>query len=264
VSAPRDATRRRYAPLKDKTLHACLAHRIGQEFPRIGGPRILQLCADMIIEEIGRHLQPAAFVKHGQVLWLAVDINDPPGRAKRIADTRLVPTVPGLFLPEDADAVIERVPAPERRARRSVSLCQQAHQQGGLLSNADLAMLLSIDDSRVAETLTAYETKTGKLVPRRATLHDMGSGLTHKAVICRLRYREGKTSDVIARETHHSIEAVDRYFVQYDRVRHCRQLGMSRQQTAYILKCSEGLVQQYLDIDQELSASGGGGQEASS
>ena len=32
-----DFIRKKYAPLKDKTLHNALAHRIGQEFPRIGG-----------------------------------------------------------------------------------------------------------------------------------------------------------------------------------------------------------------------------------
>jgi hypothetical protein len=37
-------------PILDKTLENALAHRIAREFPRIGGPRICQLCAQMILE----------------------------------------------------------------------------------------------------------------------------------------------------------------------------------------------------------------------
>ena len=40
-------------PLLAKTLQNALSHRIAQEFPRIGGPRICQLCAEMIGREVG-------------------------------------------------------------------------------------------------------------------------------------------------------------------------------------------------------------------
>ena len=45
-------------------------------------------------------------------------------------------------------------------------------------------------------------------------------------IICYKRYVEGKNSDQIARETYHSIEAVDRYLGQFDRIRLCLQQGM--------------------------------------
>ncbi len=111
---------------------------------------------------------------------------------------------------------------------------------------------MNLNDSRVASVLTTHERETGKLVPRRATLHDVGTGLTHKRIICYKRYFEGKTSDVIAQETYHSMEAVDRYLGQFDRVRHCRQQGMTPERTAFILRCSVALVNEYLAIDKEL------------
>ncbi len=92
------------------------------------------------------------------------------------------------------------------------------------------------------------------LVPRRATVHDVGSGLTHKRIICRKRYLEGKSSDEIARETYHSLEAVDRYLGTYDRVRHCHLEGLAPGAIAYTLNCSLSLVQEYLAINQELEA----------
>ena len=80
----------------------------------------------------------------------------------------------------------------------------------------------------------------------------MGTGLTHKRIICWKRYAEGKPADIVAKETYHSLEAVDRYLGQFDRVRHCRRQGFSPEKTAYTLNCSVALVKEYLAIDQEL------------
>jgi len=135
-----------------------------------------------------------------------------------------------------------------------VRLCEQAYQQGALLSNADLAELMTGDDSRISNVLTAHERKTGNIVPRRATLHDVGCGVTHKRIICWKRYAEGKSSDQIAHETHHTVEAVDRYLGQFDRVRHCRTQEMTTAETAFTLNCSRRLVEEYLRIDHELEA----------
>ena len=45
-----DSLRSGLRPLLDKTLENALSHRIDKEFPRIGGPRIRKLCAEMVLE----------------------------------------------------------------------------------------------------------------------------------------------------------------------------------------------------------------------
>jgi len=247
-----DHLHKHYAPLLEKGLKNALAHRIAQDFPRIGGERIRQLCAEMILEVISQHLRPRDHLQHGQVLWNAVSLNDPPARHKRTRDTDHVPVVLDLCTPEDIQATLDGVAAPERWRRRAVRLCAQAHEQGALLSNLDLATLLNRDPSYFGSLLAEHERTTGTIVPRRATLHDVGSGLTHKAIICRL-HAAGKTSDQIARETHHSLHAVDRYLADFDRVRHCQQLGLSLTEIAFTLTHSPALVQQYLDLLAELT-----------
>ena len=77
MSTKPDFVRKKFGPLRDKTLRNALAHRIVKEFPRIGGPRICQLCADMILEVIFKHMRPQDHVTHGQVLWMAVSLNEP-------------------------------------------------------------------------------------------------------------------------------------------------------------------------------------------
>jgi hypothetical protein len=249
-----DPLRKRFAPLQAKNLKNALSHRIRQQFPRIGGDRIGQLCAEMVLEVVQAHLRGKEHLTHGQVLWLAVALDDPPRRHQTMAETDLVPVVLDLSTPADVEQRLQRVSPAEHLLSKALRLCQQAYRQGGLLSNCDLAELLATRDELISQRLCQYERQHRTIVPRRATLHDVGSGVTHKRIICYKRYAEGKPAELVARETYHSLEAVDRYLGQYDRVRHCRQQRLSPQQTAHILDCSLRLVQQYLAIDDELEA----------
>jgi hypothetical protein len=247
-----DYVAKKHTSLKDRSVRAALTHRIGQEFPRMGGPRIRDLCAEMVLEVVDEHRRPRERVGHAQVLWVAYHVDDKRRRGKRALDSQMIPVVLDLVTDEDVDAIIARRSSSERLEAKVVRLSRQAHEQRGLLANTDLAVLTGHSESRVASVLAAYERRTGTLVPRRATLHDMGTGLTHKRVICLKRYRDGKPPDQIARETYHSLEAVDRYLGQFDRVRCCRKEGMDAERTAYILGCGPTLVREYLAIDSEL------------
>jgi len=257
MSSKPDFIRKKFGPLRDKTLRNALAHRIVKEFPRIGGPRICQLCADMILEVIFKHMRPRNHLTHGQTLWMAVCVNEPPRLHQRIADTTLVPVLLDLSTAEDVQRRLDRLSASQRLLHKAIRLCQQAYQQGGLLSNCDLAELLNTTDSDIAHVLTRHERLTNTVVPRRATVHDVGTGLTHKRIICWKRYAEGKEPHIVARETYHSLEAVDRYLGQYDRVRHCRLEGLTPEQTAHALGCGLPLVREYLAIDNLLEQNRG-------
>lgn len=254
MKAKPDYVRQKFAPMLDKTLKNALAHRIAQQFPRIGGERIRTLCAEMMLEVFQQHLHSLANVQHGQVVWTAISLHDRPSRRKRVRDTQLVSVVLDLSTSTDINDIIERLPPSERLLRKAIRLCQQAHQQGALLSDSDLSELLTHSNCQIAALLAKHERSTNKPVPRRATLHDVGTGLTHKRIICWKRYAEGKSPEQVARETHHSLEAVDRYLGEFDRVRHCRQLGMKPQDMAFTLKHGISLIEQYLEIDKELEA----------
>lgn len=250
-----DFVQKKFAPMRDRTLKNALAQRLRKEFPRLGGDRILNLCAEMILEIVERHVRPMETIRHGQIIWMAVSRDDPPARRKRITHTDLIPVVLNLSTVEDLDAILTRQPSSERLLNKALRLCQEAYAQGALLSNCDLSELLSRSESQIANALAAYEREQQQVIPRRATLHDMGSGLTHKRIICWKRYAEGKSQDQIARETHHSLEAVDQYLGKFDRVRHCLQQGMNPTEIAFTLNCSLALVNQYIAIDDELKES---------
>lgn len=248
-----DYRRKHYGPMQRRGLSQALAERIRCEFPRIGGPRIAELCAKLVLEVVEAYLQPLENVRHGQIVWLGVAIDDPPRRHKSTANTRFVPVILDLHTPSDMDQLIDRSETSTRLRTRAIRLCEQAHEQGALLSNVDLGIMLGRADSQIGSLLAAHERASDKVIPRRATLHDVGTGLTHKRIICWKHHAEGKSADQVARETHHSLQAVDRYLGQYDRVRFCQQQGMQPHQIAQVLACTTGLVEQYLDIARMLT-----------
>jgi len=241
-------------PLLAKTLENALAHSIAKEFPRIGEPRICKLCAEMIMEVVNNHIRSKDYVHHGQIVWTAVSINDRPGWCQKIAETDLITVVLDASTSEDVQGRIDRVHPRQWRLRKAIRMCRQAYEQGGLLTNHDLSEILNLADSLIAQLLANYERQNKTLIPRRGTVHDADNSLSHKWIICHKRYVEGKSADQIARETYHSLEAVDRYLGQFDRVRHCLQQGMDTAEIARILNCSVSLVEVYQQIDKELES----------
>src|ERR1700730_10778011 len=211
----------------------------------------------MILEVINKYVRPFSSLQHGQVLWLGVDVNETLWRHKRISETNLIPVALDLISEDDVRAIIDRQTRQRRLTTKAVRLSQQAYRQGALLGNCDLAVLLNITEATVAHLITQYEREKQVVVPRRATLQDVGTGVTHKRIICWKRYAEGKSPNEIARETYHSLESVDRYLAQYERVRHCRQhQKMTVAETAFTLSCTIRLVEEYFKIDDELNAKG--------
>jgi len=252
MSTAPDYVAKKFAPQLRRTVEAALAARIAQEFPRIGGTRIVHLCAQMLLEVVDAYHYRLDTLHHGQVLWTAISRDSPPAPRQATTAAHLRPVVLDLATSEDIDALLDRQPAQERLRQRLVRLCQQAYEQGALLSNCDLALLLHASESRIAHVLAAHERTTQTAVPRRGTQQDVGTTLTHKRIICLLHYREGKEPNQIARETYHSIKAVDRYLERFARVRYCRRQGFDAAQTAMVLQCSQRLVHEYLAIDDEL------------
>jgi hypothetical protein len=249
-----DDVKSKFKPLKDKTIINCLSQRLHEELPRIGGPRARRLFSEIILDTLEAHLVPQERVSHGQVVWMAIAEDDPPKQYRTTADTRMVPVVLELTTDDDVDARIDRVPPKDRLRDKALRLCRQAYEQGGVLSNSDLAELLCADSSTIGTLLADYERSNNCVVPRRATIHDVGTGMTHKRVICRKRYMEGKPSHIITKETCHNKQSVDRYLGMFSRVRQCRKEGLSEQQIAFTLNCSKKLVKEYFDIDDEIEA----------
>jgi hypothetical protein len=241
-----------YAANQRKTFRSCLGRLLQTEFPQTFGPAVTRLFAEKIDELYDRCHLLRDRVRTGQILWLAVAANERPGRAKRIEDTRLVPVLLDLVTRQDIDDTVATHRRLATRQVKIVRLFRQAFEQGGVLSEADVALILHVEVCTVSRDVLDHERETGESVPRRGTLHDLGRSISHKAIICHKRLVLKKSTSEVAQETYHSPEEVEYYVQCLRRIQLCRDNGMSPDDIALATKHSRFLVREYLDLIEEL------------
>lgn len=126
------------------------------------------------------------------------------------------------------------------RRHRILRLADEARDQGGLLSQEDLAYLLSCDVRELRE-------RAKRLVPTRGQEKDIGPGVTHREVAVRL-WLEGKEPVEVAQALDHSLAAVERYIGHFCRVVFLLWKHLSPLQIALVVGISSGSVRTYLDL----------------
>ena len=116
----------------------------------------------------------------------------------------------------------------------------------------DLALLFNHSASWISELIRDYEAKAQKVVPRRGSIHDLGRTVSHKRIICRLAYVEGKLTPAIARETYHSAAAVDNYILALARVYFAAvEQQMTSKEVSFALQQPLYLVEEYIKMIDE-------------
>lgn len=246
-----------YRPQAAKTLRQSLIRFITREFPRLGGPWVIELFVDKLLELVDTSRIARDRLKPGQTLWQAVALDERPGYRKPMTQTRQVPVVITVINQDDIAALRANSPRREVLKGAVVRVANEAHAQGGLLTGVDLAVLFHQSHNHVSKLIREYEAETGQVVPRRGNLHDMGRTVTHKQIICRKAYLEGKPTHIIAQETFHSPEAVDHYVLDFARIHFATsQQGMTPEETAFAIQRPVTYVKQYLKLIQEFALDG--------
>ena len=85
-----------------------------------------------------------------------------------------------LISPEDIEDRITKVKKNELIEKLIVRLCAETKEQGGVLTETDIAILLRVTGAMISNHVTSYEKRTKKVVPRAGTEMDIGKSLTHK------------------------------------------------------------------------------------
>lgn len=251
MSKPSPTRSQTYDASDRKTFHSALRHLLQTEFPGTFGPAVTRLFADRVDELYERFHPPRERLKVGQVLWIAVALDDLPARNKRIEDTRLIPIVLDLVTPKDIDDAIATGLRLQTRAAKVLRLFHQAHAQGAVLSYPDVSFLLHVQTSTISRIVLEHERHSGETIPRRGTLHDMGRSVTHKRIICYKRLVEKKPTSQVAQETFHDPAQVEYYVQCLRRIQLCSDSGMSPEDTAQATGHSLSLVHEYLDLIKE-------------
>lgn len=245
-----------YAPLLDKTFENAVSNFISTEFPRLGGPKVIELLVKELKSIVEQYYPPITNLRMGQMLWFAVAKEEKVRYGESMKDLKLRPVVLSVVTYEDIQKRAESVP--QKKIRKSViaRVLPEADKQGGTLSETDLSLILSSSLTTINKDITAYEREKNVVLPRRGTVHDLGRSTSHKQIICRKSALDRKAAPDIARETYHSTSAVDRYLCDFERVRFCLKKGLSVGETAFTTQLSKSLVVEYAELIKELYGGG--------
>lgn len=240
-----------FGPLQRKTFSAALSHFFQEQCPQMGGHLTREVLVNNIQKLVEEFYPPNTHLRMGQIMWPAVDENEKAAYGKTIEKTKLKPVFIDMIAAEDIEAMLKGEKKKAIRQRASVRLFQQAKKQGGVLTGVDVATMMRLSPATISNYVRQWEKQNHTLVPRRGTIHDMGRSVTHKRQICYKMIVEGKSVEVTARETDHSPEAITRYVKDYKRILACLHRGLTPKETAFVVKVSEKLVYEYLNLIQK-------------
>jgi len=253
---------KKFRRINDKSLRQLLIHRFLNDYGYDKGEVTATAIVDDILRTIedyfvitlpleklatGDQLPEERYLRYGQLVWMAVPIDEYPERGKSIVKTRMKPIILTYLATEDIEAFHNELTSRQLRINRLVRWCHQAYDQGALLTQLDLAVLLNVCDQVVMDYVNEWQKTTGELLPTRGTIHDLSGAITHKKEIITL-YLQGYLTPTIAAKTKHSKEAVDRYIRDYERVKVVRTATADIDNISQILRLSKRVITQYLDL----------------
>lgn len=235
-------------PYEKKGFKAALNVFLSQQVPQLGGELTRQPVVEHITAMVEEYYPSTERMKMGQMLWFAIDKNETAGYGKSLDKCKQQPVILDVLHETDVEDILQGVKKRKRQQKVAVRLFDQAYEQNGVLTLADVGAILRLSPSTVSRYVVEFEKETSKVVPRRGTIHDMGPTLTHKKVICKKLFNEGKSVEQTAQETNHSTAAVVRYGNDFRRVRECMKANWDIPRISFATGISKSVTEQYVEM----------------
>ncbi len=226
--------------LQSKTVKQSIIASIARDF------NLTPILAEAYFTQISDY-----FLKHselplssGQLQYLAVDENEPPG--KPIALCKKVPVALSIHCAEEDLTVYKKAGLRGLREHKITRLTNEAIEQGGVLSYEDIAFCLTCSVVTIKRDMSRMR-KRGVILPSRGWRQQMGRGQSHKTQILDL-YLRGHQFTEIQQKTHHSETAIKRYIQDFARVVLLHQKRFSLDQIRISTGFSHRLIGEYLKL----------------
>ncbi len=240
---------KRYNSARARFLRPFMARFFRQEFPRLLGPILRDRLVDELLRLFDKLVVPRDHLRPGQLLWTAVDRSTRPDSPR----CKLVPVVLTLIDEDDCRDLSKGTPMTQIISRSIGRITREAYSQGALLSMRDIGLFTWRNTGTISQYRKTHEAEHHLTLPHTGSLQDMGSCITHKGVILRKLLSEKKDPTTVARETHHSLRAVERYLNDFRRVQHCYEKDRSVEFIVTATALAKHVVLQYIDIIEELT-----------
>lgn len=241
---PISSASKHYSSAHKRFLKPAIENFFKTEFTKSFGPNVRSFIADELIKIFQENNRDINSIKPGQVLWNAVHKDT---RADW-DNMKLVPVILTLVNNDDISKLENGLKIPEHRQNVVARMLEEAYSQNALLSMRDVGLLLSINDSYATINRKKYEEKHNILLPHPGNLQDMGSCITHKYQIIYKCVVEKKDPIIAAKETNHTVMAVDRYLKDFNRVKTLYLDDKDENYIHLVTKLSLYLIAQYVRI----------------
>lgn len=239
-----------YGRLQEKTLKNSLTLHLMENYGYQSKPKVAEA---LIIDLLSIHAESskdASELKPGQMVWPAVLKTEKHGNGKTLAKTKSKQVILSVVADSDILDYSRGVKTSRILAKRIARIVNEAYHQGGVLSQADIALIFNLSQAKVSKLVLKYQKEKEVMLPLRGVVHDIGRSITHKVKIINMYTQNYSTKD-IARATSHAPSSVDRYIRDFQRVKILYERGMILSEIAYITSLSENLVTEYVKIVKE-------------
>jgi DNA-binding CsgD family transcriptional regulator len=187
-------------------------------------------------------------LEDGQMIFHAAAADEPPG--KPLAENRLVRLILSHVQRDEDLEVWREHGAAAKRRQQIVRMTVEAKEQGGLLTQEELGLILDCDPRTIRADVAELK-KQGVIAPTRGTVLDIGPGVTHKQRAVEL-WLEGKEALEVARHLHHSLKSVERYIQTFCRVVYAQRKLRDILKTALVVGISVPGAHVYWDLHCDL------------
>ena len=234
---------KQYRSAHDRFLKPMIVNFLVHEL-RYLGPVTAANVADELIHIFEENFPQSDRLKHGQMIWNALDKNTRGDSRNRKYKT----VVLSVVTDQDVTLFEQGKPVREIRGQVIARIMKEAYLQGGILSTRDVGLILATRDGAISRARIQYETENGTVLPHPGVLHDMGSTITHKNMIVYKYVVEKKETNIIALETNHSQRAVDHYIRDFNRVKLLLEDDKDLEFIHLATKIAKNVVSQYKNI----------------
>lgn len=238
---------RRYTSVKERLFKPAVMNFFATECPKLFGPLMREKMAEELIRLFDSIAPEITRVKPGQIVWNALDKNTRADSPRR----RYVPVVLTVVAEEDIDLLTQGVLSSKVAEQAIARMIREAYEQGGILSSRDVALMRVRPHQWASKRRRGYEQDKDCTLPHTGALHDMGSTVSHKAIIVRKVVIEKKDPADVAKECNHCQAAVDRYLKDYHRVKTLYEIDQSVDFIHLATEIARHVVMQYIALIEE-------------
>ena len=236
-----------YQRLRLKSAEAAFSGQI------VKGTNCSTFEAEIIVDKAKEVFGPKSntdrkWLMDGQMVFVAVSEYSASGVPMQECDKKHI--ILSHLKRQDDVKVLQEHGASAMRRQQMVRMCEEAREQGALLTQEDLGLLLDCNVRTIRNDIAKLR-QQGISVATRGTIRDIGPGISHKHRAVDM-WLNGKEATEVARYLSHSLSSVERYIQTFCRVVYAQRKLKRMVNTALVVGISQRLAKSYWDLYKQL------------